>query len=177
MSTSAKTRKPVEDLTTEDLEVFPVWEFLSDDGDDDDADETWVKPIVAQHVPARALSLCMAAAARLPSGIVYPAVLFGDTVRGLLVTGIALLTTKGRVLFHESDSPAERRASLKRLGLAQAVVFPIEFATRAPLSGTDVPALGSFTAESEASYLDPARSTTMNNAVVDQAGRDDAGEA
>lgn len=29
----------------------------------------------------------------------------------------------------------------------------------------------------QASYLDPARSTTVNNAGVDQAGRDDAGEA
>jgi diamine N-acetyltransferase len=30
---------------------------------------------------------------------------------------------------------------------------------------------------SDASYLDPARPTTVNNAGVDQAGRDDAGEA
>jgi GTP diphosphokinase / guanosine-3',5'-bis(diphosphate) 3'-diphosphatase len=29
----------------------------------------------------------------------------------------------------------------------------------------------------DASYLDPAKSTTVNNTVVDQAGRDDAGEA
>jgi hypothetical protein len=33
------------------------------------------------------------------------------------------------------------------------------------------------TIETDASYLDPARSTTVNNAGVDQAGRDDAGEA
>jgi hypothetical protein len=29
----------------------------------------------------------------------------------------------------------------------------------------------------DASYLDPARSTTVNNAGVDQAGRDDTGDA
>jgi hypothetical protein len=29
----------------------------------------------------------------------------------------------------------------------------------------------------DASYLEPAKSTTVNNAGVDQAGRDDAGEA
>lgn len=144
MNITAKTRKPVDDLDTSDLEAFPIWEFLSNEGESDDEDETWVKPVPSQVIPSAATSLCLAAVARLPSATVYPAVLFGDTFRGFAIHGLALLTTKGRVLFHESDSSAERHSALKRLGLTGHEVFPIEFATRAPLAATEGLAFGSF---------------------------------
>jgi hypothetical protein len=88
--------------------------------------------------------LCIAAAARLPCGRVYPAVLFGDTFSGVVADGVALLTTQGQVLFHQSDSPAETRRAIKRLGLSQAQVLPLEFATRAPLGSTGSLAFGQF---------------------------------
>ena len=142
MNPTAQTRKPVEDLDTSDLEAFPVWEFLSDDGGGDGEDETWVKPVPSRVIPSAALALCLAGVARLPSGAVYPAVLFGDTFDGFSINGLALLTTKGRVLFHESDSSTDRRGALKRLGLAEREVFPVEFATRAPLAATGGAAFG-----------------------------------
>lgn len=143
MNPTAKTRKPVEDLDTTDLEAFPVWEFLSDDGEDDE-DETWVKPVLSRGIPTAALSLCLAGVARLPSGAVYPAVIFGDTLHGFSVNGLALLTTKGRVLIHESDASNERLSALRRLGLTEKEVFPVEFATRAPLASTGGLAFGRF---------------------------------
>lgn len=144
MTLSALTRKPVEQLHAADLEAFPVWTFVSDDGgiaddcgdDRDDEDETWVTPLVVDAIPPKAYALCVAAAARLATGDVYPAVLFCDTVDGLAVNGLALLTTEGRVLFHVSDSASETRGALKRLGLSQRDVFPLEFATRAPSAAT-----------------------------------------
>ncbi|WP_431256825.1 hypothetical protein ACQ86G_19255 [Roseateles chitinivorans] len=146
MTPSATTRKPVEQLTAVDLETYPIWEFVSDDGgqdeEDGDEDETWVKPVLADSIPPKSYTLCMAAAARLASGAIYPAVLFGDTVEGFSIDGLALLTTEGRVLFHGSDSASEKRLALKRLGLGQRDVFPIEFATRAPLAATGAHVFG-----------------------------------
>jgi len=145
MKITVDTRKPVEDLNTADLELFPVWRFVEDDGNEnEDEDETWVQPVASPVIPANGMALCMAAAARLPCGLVYPAVLFGDSSSGEAVDGIALLTTRGRVLLHKSDSPAETRTALKRLGLSQAQVLPLEFATRAALSSTGALAFGRF---------------------------------
>src|SRR3954462_3252023 len=46
MTTSLTTRKPVDELTAADLEAFPVWEYADDEeGDDEDQDETWVRPV------------------------------------------------------------------------------------------------------------------------------------
>ncbi len=142
------TRKPVEQLSADDLEAHPIWEFVADDGghedgdEDEDEDETWVKPVLAEAIPPIAYALCVAASARLASGVIYPAVLFGDAVDGLSINGLALLTTEGRVLFHNSDSAAETRRALKRLGLGQREVFPIEFATRAVSAATGAHVFG-----------------------------------
>jgi hypothetical protein len=145
MKTSVDTHKPVEDINAADLELFPVWQFLPDDGiDNDNEDETWVKPVASHVIPANTLSLCIAATARLPCGMVYPAIVIGDTCSEVMASGVALLTTHGQVLFHESDSPAETRRVLKHLGLSEAQVLPIEFATRAPLASTGAPASGRF---------------------------------
>jgi hypothetical protein len=167
MPTTLATRKPVEDLGAADFEAFPVWEFALDEegaGDDDAQDETWVRPVAAIEVPAGAGSLGVAAALRLAGGLVYPGVLFCDTpARSALadheradpehanpayaildVSAVALLTTAGRVLFARGDTPAETRRALKRLGLPRAQVFPLEYATRAPLAGSGAPGYGSF---------------------------------
>lgn len=136
-------RKPVEEINAADLEQFPIWEFTPDDGDDDQ-DETWVRPLPNNTIPESAFSLCIAAAVRLRCGLVYPAVLFGDASGRLTVDGAALLTTKGRVLFHQSDSPAETHQNLRRLGLSKAEVFPLEYATRAPFAASGSIAVGVF---------------------------------
>lgn len=145
MKTSVDTHKPVENLSAADLELFPVWQFLPDDGiDNDDEDETWVTPVASPAIPVNTMALCIAAEARLPCGMVYPAILLGETCSQLAVSGVALLTTLGQVLFHESDSPAETHRALKHMGLPQAQVLPLEFATRAPLSSTGALAYGQF---------------------------------
>jgi hypothetical protein len=145
MKTSVNTHKPVENLNAADLELFPVWQFLPDDGiDSDKEDETWVKPVASHLIPANTQSLCIAATARLPCGMVYPAIVIGDTCSEVVASGVAFLTAHGQVLFHESDSPAETRRALKHLGLSQDQVLPLEFSTRAPLASTGAPASGRF---------------------------------
>jgi len=144
MNTTIATRKPVEDLTVADLEAFPVWEFATDEEEDEAQDETWVRPVPAAAVPADGYSLSVAAVLRLAGGLVYPGVLFCDTRAGLEVNALALLTTGGRLLFVRGDTPADAGRALRRLGLRGADVFPLEYCTRAPLAGTGAAARGSF---------------------------------
>ena len=39
--------KPLEDLDFHDFELSPIWVFALDDEDNDDQDETWVKPLMS----------------------------------------------------------------------------------------------------------------------------------
>ena len=40
-----KVRKPISELTLEDLDMHPVWEYAIDEEEDEDQDETTVRPI------------------------------------------------------------------------------------------------------------------------------------
>jgi hypothetical protein len=132
-TTTLDTRKPIEDLTAADLEAFPVWEFADDEEGTEEQDETWVRPLAATSVPTGGDSLSVAAALRLANGLVYPGALFCDTHAGLHVSGVAILTTQGRVLFTPGDTKPEVRRALKRFGLSAAQVFPIQYSTRVPV--------------------------------------------
>jgi hypothetical protein len=143
--TTIATRKPVDQLTASDLDAFPVWEFAIDEEEgDEEQDETWVKPVATGEVPADGSSLSIAVALRLASGLVYPGVMFCDTHAGLDIAAVALLTTEGRVLFSQSDSPSELRRNLKRLGLAYQNVFPLDYCTRVPSARTGTLERGTF---------------------------------
>lgn len=39
-----KIRKPVDELTIEDLKENPIWEWAIDEEENEEQDETWVKP-------------------------------------------------------------------------------------------------------------------------------------
>ncbi|MBE7498377.1 MAG: hypothetical protein HS117_25855 [Verrucomicrobiaceae bacterium] len=52
MKLTKKTRMPVDKLTHAHFEVFPVWEYASDEEGDEGMDETWVRPVSAKQVPA-----------------------------------------------------------------------------------------------------------------------------
>lgn len=136
-------RKPVEDLNVVDLEKFPVWVFGADDGGEDE-DETWVKPLPHDDVPESGEAICVAAAARLACGLVYPAVVFAGSLEEMDVNAVALLTAEGRVLFCRGDSPKETGRNLLRLGLTRDQVFPLEYAMRAQIATSDLDAMGVF---------------------------------
>jgi len=142
MKPTLATRKPVEELSATDLETFPLWEFAWDEEGDEDQDETWVRPVEGTVIPDLEASFCAGAVVRLRNGLVYPAVLFGET--GSEVDGMALLTVGGRVLFSVGDSKVELRSALKRLGLSQSAVFPVEYSTLATLALTGQPVTGLF---------------------------------
>lgn len=61
MPATIATRKPVTDLTADDLETFPVWEFAMDEENIPGRDETWVRPIDTATIPEGLSSISVAA--------------------------------------------------------------------------------------------------------------------
>lgn len=59
--TTLKARKPVGELSPDDFKVFPIWEFAIDEEGVRGRDETWVRPVDNQQVPANAYSQLVAA--------------------------------------------------------------------------------------------------------------------
>lgn len=49
-----ESRKPVDQLTLDDLSVFPAWEFCLDEEGVEGQDETWVRPFIGSTIPAEA---------------------------------------------------------------------------------------------------------------------------
>lgn len=144
MPTTLATRKPVEDLSAADLEVFPVWEFATNDEGVEGQDETWIKPVDTLAIPSGSFAVSMAAVMKLANEQVFPGVLFGDAANALDVSAIALLTTQGRILFSAYESRQAADACLAGFGLSVDQVFPIAYCTRAPLESTSQLARGEF---------------------------------
>ncbi len=142
MKPSLATRKPVEDLSANDLEVFPVWEFAEDEEGSPEQDETWVRPRASSEIPENASSICVRASVRLACGLIYPAALFVDTFGTFTVQAVGLLTIDGRVLLAESEATAQPSKELRRLGLTAGEVFPLEYSTIASLAATGQVARG-----------------------------------
>jgi hypothetical protein len=141
MPTTLRTRKPVDQLTVKDLEAFPVWEYALDEEGTEGMDETWVKPIDTQVVPADSFSLMVASVVKLANGSVYPGVVHCDTAPTFRPQHLALLTTGGRILL--DLNPTFGLSELQSLlGLKQDAAVPIEFATRVPLATTGQFAFG-----------------------------------
>ena len=61
MKVTLSTRKPVTKITATDLRAFPIWEFATDEEAHPDQDETWVRPVQAEAVPAGTYSQIVAA--------------------------------------------------------------------------------------------------------------------
>lgn len=68
MKPDLNTRKPIEELTEEDLATFPLWEYVLDE---EDYDETYVRPLDAETLPRESYSISVAARYWLKSGAEY----------------------------------------------------------------------------------------------------------
>ena len=141
MPTTLRTRRPVDQLTVKDLEAFPVWEYALDEEGTEGMDETWVRPIDTQVVPADSFCLMVAAVIKLANGSVYPGLVQCDSAPTFRPQHLALLTTGGRILL--DLNPTFGVSYLQSLlGLEQDEALPIEFATRVPLATTGQFAFG-----------------------------------
>ncbi len=143
MSDVALPRKPIDELVPSDLVAFPIWQFISDAGDQElgeDEDETWVTPLEQSSVPLGRLSLSVAASFVTPGGRELVGVLQVNTDEGPSV-GHAALLVEGEYLFLPAaefiDADADYAALVEALGMDRADVFPLEWVLRVPVEGSD----------------------------------------
>ena len=133
MQATAATRKPVDQLTGQDFEAFPVWEFAEDEERVEDRDETWVRPLVSSVVPRR-VSPCGVRADLVTAD--------GRTLQGLAwvndfeIAGGAAFVQDAYCYFNVSDEEvlaADMRARfLLALGADMASVFPMTYRLAVP---------------------------------------------
>jgi hypothetical protein len=142
MPPSAATRKPVDQLSVEDLESFAVWEFAADEEDIAGMDETWVKPVQSRAIPEDEFSLTAATVFKLNCGLVYPGLICCNTLVEFEVTAIALLTERQRVIFSEGTPRRHIAEAFTELGLGREQVFPVQYSTRVPRASTGLLAQG-----------------------------------
>ena len=147
MSTTVASRKPINKITVQDLEVFPIWEFAADEEDIEGRDETWIRPVKAKDVPPDAYSLSVAADYQTASGKVLTGIV-GVTTAGGLEFGHGALLVQGDYHFVPASDywrgNDARKALAQALGMAEAQIFPLRFTLRVCLRGEKTARTGQF---------------------------------
>jgi hypothetical protein len=135
---SLKTRKPIDQLRPIDLRAFPVWEFASDEEDDEDQDETWVRPLRAKHVPKDAYSLSVAATLTTPMGVEFQGIVSVNTVQTFEAVHAAVLSEQNYVFIPWPGMPGAAklaRSAARELGLKAKDLFPLAYRLVVPVVG------------------------------------------
>ena len=146
MPATLKTRKPVNELTVEDLLTFPVWEFATDEEGVEGQDETWVCPVRCSQVPLGAYSQLVATDFTTAGGVQLQGFMTVTTADGIEVTpGSVIGEGVYRVLPDMSDGQAReeglswavksRKEVVEALGGSAASVFPMGYKLRVGIRG------------------------------------------
>jgi hypothetical protein len=138
MRPSLKTRKPVDQLRQIDLETFPIWEFASDEEDEEGHDETWVRPLRAKQIPGDAYSLSVAARLTSPSGVVYQGIVGVSTAEGFEAVHAAIVTEDDYFFIPwpgMAGASKMARDTAKELGLEAFELFPLAYRLAVPIKG------------------------------------------
>ena len=153
MAPTLKTRKPVNDLTVEDLLTFPIWEFTTDEEGVEGQDETWVRPVRHSQVPLEAYSQLVATDFTSAGGVQLLGFMTVTTADGLEVTAGSVV---GERLYLVLPSMSEERALeeglswqvqsrnevVEALGGSAASVFPLAYKLRVAIRGEKTPRSG-----------------------------------
>jgi len=134
-----KIRKQVYELSTSDLESFPVWEFALDEEGEDGQDEATVRPYEGSPPldPSDGVFIVrarfdLADGTRLHGYLTPP----GDGPSGVRTIQPIIVTTGGQVMFWfgaMAPSAASLEAAYDRLGRQQSAVFPVQYASEVEL--------------------------------------------
>jgi hypothetical protein len=157
MDADLNTRKPVVEITSRDLQRFPIWEYAIDEEGQEDKgkqDETWVRPVNRKAVPKGVHSQIVAARFTTPVGqelkgfmIVTTASDPVDIQPGAIVGEYGyecLPSVSRREAANEGISWAieARDAVLHALGDEEHNVFPMRYRLQALLSREKLPRQG-----------------------------------
>jgi hypothetical protein len=136
MRPTSDTRKPIDDLTSEDLDAFAVWEFAEDEEHIEGRDETWVRPLIVDRIPRR-ISPCGVRAELVTAA--------GEVLRGLVwVTAREELIADAAAGFSEG-----RYGYLHPADLEKKALFPIFYRLAVAFDLEERPRTGSIPATSE----------------------------
>ena len=142
MKTTISTRKPVDEITAEDLRCFPIWEYALDEEGDPDQDETWIKPASADAVPSGAYSQIVAASFTVDSSTSLTGFMIVTTAEQPVALSPGAIVTDGGYRFIPSSPMSgyeERREALARnLG----VTFPLAYRLCVAIAGEQAPRHG-----------------------------------
>jgi hypothetical protein len=136
MTATIATRKPIDQITVEDLVDFPIWEFCLDEEGVEGMDETWVRPLAAAAVPNEYYALSVAAEFETASGLRVNGLIGVTTIAGEVEIAYPVLLFDGKYLFvpsqHDNDEKL-RRAITDALGPSP--VFPLRYRLGVPIEG------------------------------------------
>lgn len=146
METTLQTRKPIDALTSKDLEAFTIWEFAMDEEADDEQDETWVRPLERATIPRDALSLSVAADFVAADGTPFVGIVAVSTDEEIAFDGAGLLADGAYVYAaHGAKTPLRYKTSAaSELGKPPGGIYPLRFTLRALLEGEAAPRSGIF---------------------------------
>lgn len=146
METTLQTRKPIDALTSKDLEAFTIWEFAMDEEADDEQDETWVRPLERATIPRDALSLSVAADFVAADGTPFVGIVAVSTDEEIAFDGASLLADGAYVYAaHGAKTPLRYKTSAaSELGKPPGGIYPLRFTLRALLEGEAAPRSGIF---------------------------------
>jgi hypothetical protein len=138
MKPSLKTRKPVDRLRVVDLEAYPIWEFATDEEDDEDKDETWVRPVKAKGIRLDAYSLSVFAKFTTPSGVELKGIVGVNTAEVFEAVHAAVVTEDDYIFIPWPSMPGAHRLArdaAKELGLKAEDLFPLTYRLAALVDG------------------------------------------
>jgi hypothetical protein len=149
-----RTRKPVDELLSEDFDTFPIWEFATDEEDVPGRGETWVRPVKTTRFPDSSGKL-IGTHVTLANGTRVRAMLGNVDLRNARATQhfLTLSIESAGVWFHLSryhDFDYGTRgpdALAAFLGLNLSEVFPIAYDLREFAKDSPASASGSVVAE------------------------------
>jgi hypothetical protein len=142
-----RIRKQVYELTLDDLDAFPVWEFRLDDEDEADSDESTVQPFIASGPLNTTDRMFVVRAAFILAdgsrrwGYLTPP---GRGNAGIGALQPIILTNRGQVRFWcgtTAPDPKRLAHNYELLGKEAPQVFPVQFESEVKLVGE--PILGS----------------------------------
>jgi hypothetical protein len=147
MQVNLNTRKPIDQLQPEDLSFFPIWEFATDEEENEEQDETWIRPVATQVIEPDCYSLSVAARFETISGQSILGCV-GVTTANEFEFGDGVLLHNGKYIFVPSsdyfNADEDRKAVASSLQLAESQVFPLKFTLLVNVRDEQLPRKGEF---------------------------------
>jgi len=129
MNPTPQTSKPIDALTSEDLDAFMVWEYGEDD--------SRVRPLGVSTIPRDTSALSVAADFVTADGTPFVGIVALSTGEAIGFDGASLLTGGTCIQAAQGEKTPLRYKTLtaSQLGKPPAHIYPLRFTLRAKLDG------------------------------------------